>query len=115
MQQKGMPVPPGFTITTATARYFMDHDNDLPPEVTRALKEAMTQLERETGYRFGDPGRPLLVSARSGAAASMPAAQSTIISLYSIVLTVSSLSSTPERQCAMASPTRCNSFAAASR
>jgi len=81
MQQKGMPVPPGFTITTETARYFMDHDNRLPDEAFEALRRTMQGLERETGYRFGDPLRPLLVSARSGAAVSMPGMMDTILNI----------------------------------
>ena len=81
MQQKGMPVPPGFTLTTATARYFMDPEGEIPPGVTAALQQAMAELERETGYHFGDPLRPLLVSARSGAAASMPGMMDTILNI----------------------------------
>jgi pyruvate, orthophosphate dikinase len=81
MHQKGMPVPPGFTITTAIARYFMDHDDQLPSEVLEELHREMTQLERLTGYRFGDARRPLLVSARSGAAVSMPGMMDTILNI----------------------------------
>ena len=81
MRQKGMPVPPGFTITTATVRNFREHDEQLTPGVTEALHRAMTELERETGLRFGDARRPLLVSARSGAAVSMPGMMDTILNI----------------------------------
>ena len=81
MHQRGMPVPPGFTITTAVARYFMDHDSQLPPEAIEELHRAMADLERETGYRFGDTRRPLLVSARSGAVDSMPGMMDTILNI----------------------------------
>lgn len=81
MHQTGMPVPPGFTITTALARYFMDHDSRIPPVVIESIRQALTELERETGRRFGDPQRPLLVSARSGAVASLPGMMDTILNI----------------------------------
>ena len=81
MRQRGMPVPPGFTITTAVARYFMNNGGQLPLEAIEELHRAMADLERETGLRFGDTRRPLLVSARSGAVDSMPGMMDTILNI----------------------------------
>ena len=81
MHQLGMPVPPGFTITTSVARHLMCHDGEFPPTVVTDLYQAMAALERETGRRYGDTRRPLLVSARSGAFASMPGMMDTILNI----------------------------------
>ena len=81
MSALGLPVPPGFTITTeACVHYFANGDTypaDLAGQVTTALK----RIESQTGKRFGDPANPLLVSVRSGARASMPGMMDTVLNL----------------------------------
>jgi pyruvate,orthophosphate dikinase len=72
----GLPVPPGFVIDTAACRAFL-HDGRLPG----GLPEAIAGLEARTGRRFGGDERPLIVSVRSGAAASMPGMMNTILNL----------------------------------
>ena len=68
----GMPVPEGFTVTTeACARYYED-GRGIAQDVLDEILENVSQLEKKTGKKFGDPQNPLLVSVRSGARASMP-------------------------------------------
>jgi pyruvate,orthophosphate dikinase len=81
MCRLGLPVPPGFTIGTPVCRRYYEIGGRLPPEVGPAVREAMARLERETGKRFGDGANPLLVSVRSGAAASMPGMMDTVLNL----------------------------------
>ena len=78
----GIPVPPGFTITTEVCAEFYKHGKEaviemLRPEVERAMKN----IEKLTGMKFGDKEMPLLVSVRSGARASMPGMMDTILNL----------------------------------
>ncbi|MCL2778673.1 MAG: pyruvate, phosphate dikinase [Polyangiaceae bacterium] len=80
MTALGLPVPPGFTISTDACRAFMQ-GHRLPEEMTPAINEALARLEALTGMRFGDPKAPLLVSVRSGARASMPGMMDTILNL----------------------------------
>jgi pyruvate,orthophosphate dikinase len=80
MARIGVPVPPGFTITTECCRHFIrtgGYPDALPAEVDAALR----RLEEATGKTFGGGGRPLLVSVRSGAAVSMPGMMDTILNL----------------------------------
>jgi len=77
----GIPVPPGFTITTEVCRYYDEHDGSYPPGLSEELDRNLRSLEAETGKRFGDPSNPLLVSVRSGAAVSMPGMMDTILNL----------------------------------
>jgi len=77
----GLPVPPGFTITTTVCKRYYQLGEKLPPDLMPAVREAMADLERSTGKSFGDPARPLLVSVRSGAAVSMPGMMDTILNL----------------------------------
>ncbi len=81
MVSLGLPVPPGFTISTEVCQAFYDNGEKLPSEVVRATEEAMTQIEAVTGKKFGSTTMPLLVSVRSGARASMPGMMDTILNL----------------------------------
>lgn len=85
MVRLGIPVPPGFTITTEVCRYFHEH-RTLPPDLTEELEAAISRIEGETGREFGAPytspgGIPLLLSVRSGAPVSMPGMMDTVLNL----------------------------------
>ncbi len=77
----GIPVPPGFTLSTEVCRYYDEHDGSYPDSLGKELKENLCKLEKATGKRFGDPSNPLLVSVRSGAAVSMPGMMDTVLNL----------------------------------
>ncbi len=77
----GIPVPPGFTITTEVCTYFYAHDRNYPPELVAEVEAALEQVSSLTGRKFSDPERPLLVSVRSGARASMPGMMDTVLNL----------------------------------
>lgn len=81
MTNAGIPVPPGFTITTEVCRYFYSHGHKLPPELKDQYEKAVGRLEKVVGKRFGDVENPLLVSVRSGAKFSMPGMMDTILNL----------------------------------
>ena len=81
MARIGLPVPPGFTISTEVCAWHYEHDGDYPPGFADALREQLAVLERAQGKRFGDPADPLLVSVRSGARESMPGMMDTILNL----------------------------------
>ncbi len=81
MTRIGLPVPAGFTITTQTCDYYFQHKRTVPRELAAQVKSAMQRLEKATGKRFGDTSDPLLVSVRSGAAASMPGMMETVLNL----------------------------------
>ena len=81
MTRAGMPVPPGFTITTQTCLQYYELGRRDPPGLEDGIQSAMAELERRTGKGFGDPANPLLVSVRSGARASMPGMMDTILNL----------------------------------
>ncbi len=82
MTQIGLPVPPGFVITTeACLAYLGRKKKGLDPALKKQIRDAMAELEKKTGKRFGDPKNPLLVSVRSGAAISMPGMMDTILNL----------------------------------
>jgi pyruvate,orthophosphate dikinase len=81
MTQLGIPVPAGFTITTDACRAYMQNGKQLPEGLPRELEEHLGALERKVEKGFGDPGDPLLVSVRSGAAVSMPGMMDTILNL----------------------------------
>src|ERR1051325_4753219 len=72
MANLGLPVPPGFTITTEVCTYFYAHDQSYPPDLREQVAAALAEVEKAIGAKFGDPKKPLLVSVRSGARASMP-------------------------------------------
>ncbi|MBP9698896.1 MAG: pyruvate, phosphate dikinase, partial [Elusimicrobia bacterium] len=81
MSSAGVPVPPGYTITTETCRYYYANGKKLPPELAGQSKEAMAKLEKALGKKFGSSTDPLLVSVRSGAKFSMPGMMDTILNL----------------------------------
>ena len=80
MTSLGLPVPPGFTISTEACRAF-SATGALPAELAPEVDEALAALEKRLGTKFGDPKNPLLVSVRSGARASMPGMMDTILNL----------------------------------
>ncbi|MDH7513854.1 MAG: pyruvate, phosphate dikinase [Clostridiales bacterium] len=77
----GLPVPPGFTISTEVCNIFTQAGETLPAEVEEEIKANLKKLEDLTGQKFGDPGNPLLVSVRSGAKFSMPGMMDTVLNL----------------------------------
>ncbi|MBX3404219.1 MAG: pyruvate, phosphate dikinase [Phycisphaeraceae bacterium] len=81
MTSIGLPVPPGFTITTDTCALYYKAGKRIPHGLMNEVQANVSKLEKETGKKFGDPGNPLLVSVRSGAAASMPGMMDTILNL----------------------------------
>ncbi len=81
MAQMGIPVPPGFTITTEVCTYYYENGFEYPAELKDQVEEALHRLEELMGRKFGDPENPLLVSVRSGAAISMPGMMDTILNL----------------------------------
>ena len=81
MTHLGLPVPPGFIVTTDVCLSYQDQGGKLPEELMIDIRSAMEKIELLTGKRFGDSRNPLLVSARSGAAISMPGMMDTILNL----------------------------------
>jgi pyruvate, orthophosphate dikinase len=81
MTKAGMPVPPGFTITTEACRAYLANKGKFPPGLWEQATTALKTLERKTGKRFGDVENPLLVSVRSGAKFSMPGMMDTVLNL----------------------------------
>ncbi|MDB2391024.1 pyruvate, phosphate dikinase [Alphaproteobacteria bacterium] len=77
----GLPVPPGFTITTEVCTYFYANDHAYPDTLKGDVAAAIKLIETETGTLFADPENPLLVSVRSGARASMPGMMDTVLNL----------------------------------
>lgn len=81
MTGMGLPVPPGFTISTEMCQAFFDNGEKLPDVLKAKVLEALGKVEKLLGKKFGDVGNPLLVSVRSGARASMPGMMDTILNL----------------------------------
>ncbi len=82
MTRIGLPVPPGFTITTEVCTYFYDHKKTYPPSLQSQVEAGVRNMEKIMGYKFGDAkGFPLLVAVRSGARDSMPGMMDTILNL----------------------------------
>ena len=81
MASLGLPVPPGFTISTDVCTYFYDHKRTYPRELTGAVQQAVAKVERLMEKGFGDGQNPLLVSVRSGARTSMPGMMDTVLNL----------------------------------
>ncbi len=81
MSNAGIPVPPGFTITTEACNLYYEHGGRLPEMIVTQQAEALARLETVQGKRLGDPDDPLLVSVRSGAKFSMPGMMDTILNL----------------------------------
>src|SRR5438876_725268 len=81
MTNLGLPVPPGFTISTEVCTYYYQHGKKYPRALNKEVESALRKMEKTVGMKFGDPQNPLLVSVRSGARASMPGMMDTILNL----------------------------------
>ncbi|MBA3516819.1 MAG: pyruvate, phosphate dikinase, partial [Rhizobiales bacterium] len=81
MASLGLPVPPGFTITTEACAWFYGNSQAYPPDLQSEVAAALESIAVSTRRRFGDPANPLLVSVRSGARASMPGMMDTVLNL----------------------------------
>jgi pyruvate,orthophosphate dikinase len=81
MARMGLPVPPGFTITTEVCTHYTGHGGKYPAALRDQVRRALRGVEQQLGRRFGDASNPLLVSVRSGARASMPGMMDTILNL----------------------------------
>ncbi len=77
----GLPVPPGFTVTTEACVHYYANGNSYPADLAEQVAEGLAKIEAITGKRFGDPAAALLVSVRSGARASMPGMMDTVLNL----------------------------------
>ena len=81
MASIGLPVPPGFTVTTEVCTYFYQNEKEYPDALKAQIAEAVAQLEKDMDAKFGDPANPLLLSVRSGARVSMPGMMDTVLNL----------------------------------
>jgi len=81
MSRAGLPVPPGFTISTDVCVIFFENGNKVPDEIEQEMDAALAKLEKSMGKKLGDPANPLLLSVRSGAKFSMPGMMNTILNL----------------------------------
>ena len=81
MSRAGLPVPPGFTISTEVCNIYFQSGNKVPNEINQQILKALDQLESQIGKKLGDAQNPLLVSVRSGAKFSMPGMMNTILNL----------------------------------
>src|SRR5437588_1005755 len=91
MANLGLPVPPGYTISAEVCTYFYANKKTYPKELEAQVKDALENVARITGKKFGDPKNPLLVSVRSGARASMPGMMDTVLNLGLNDVTVEAL------------------------
>ncbi|MCR9268403.1 MAG: pyruvate, phosphate dikinase [Hyphomonadaceae bacterium] len=91
MASLGLPVPPGFTLTTDVCTAYYDLNEAYPEGLTEQVDDALKMLEQKTGKTFGDAANPLLVSVRSGARASMPGMMDTVLNLGLSEVTVQGL------------------------
>ncbi len=94
MSSLGIPVPPGFTISTEVCRYFFESEFQFPSALGKSITKALSKIELETERQFGDPTNPLLVSVRSGSRFSMPGMMDTILNLGLNAETVAGLAAT---------------------
>jgi|TARA_B100000315_G_scaffold238165_1_gene255686 pyruvate,orthophosphate dikinase len=81
MTQLGLPVPPGFTITTLECIRYLENNKGLPEKLIQDIHSSIISLEEKTGLGFGDSNNPLLVSVRSGSAVSMPGMMDTVLNV----------------------------------
>ena len=81
MSNLGLPVPPGFTVTTEVCTHYFDNTNHYPETLKAEVEAALGEVEKSLGRSFGATERPLLVSVRSGARASMPGMMDTVLNL----------------------------------
>ncbi|MBY0361205.1 MAG: pyruvate, phosphate dikinase [Phreatobacter sp.] len=91
MSNMGLPVPPGFTVTTEACIWYYANGRSYPAELAAQVEAGLAQIGALTGKLFGDPANPLLVSVRSGARASMPGMMDTILNLGLNDVTVAAL------------------------
>ena len=91
MNNIGIPVPPGLTITTEVCNYYYDNNQEYPKDLNDQLNLALENIEKITGVKFGDSKSPLLLSVRSGARASMPGMMDTVLNLGLNDITVEAL------------------------
>lgn len=91
MGRLGLPVPPGFTLTTEICQYFNAHDEQFPDRLEAEVTAAIQQVAEQQGKGFGDEANPLLVSVRSGSRASMPGMMDTVLNLGLNDVTVEAL------------------------
>src|SRR5687768_4757911 len=102
MIQAGLPVPPGFTITTESCNAYYANERQFPEGMWTQTTLALRRLEEQTGKQFGDAENPLLISVRSGAAISMPGMMDTVLNLGLTDATTEGLASlTGERRFAL--------------
>ncbi|MGA2326816.1 MAG: pyruvate, phosphate dikinase [Bryobacteraceae bacterium] len=81
MSRAGVPVPPGFTISTEVCNIYFQNNNQVPAEIEKQIDQALAVLEGRMGQKLGDTANPLLVSVRSGAKFSMPGMMDTVLNL----------------------------------
>jgi len=81
MTNLGLPIPPGFTVTTEACTEYYNNGKQISDEIKNQIFDALKKLEEQQGKKFGDPENPLLVSVRSGARVSMPGMMDTILNL----------------------------------
>jgi pyruvate,orthophosphate dikinase len=81
MASLGIPVPPGFTITTEVCNYYYKNNKSYPPELEAEVAKALAKVESIMNAKFGDPENPLLLSVRSGARSSMPGMMETVLNV----------------------------------
>ncbi len=98
MANLGLPVPPGFTITTEVCTYYYANAQTYPPDLVEQIEAAISAIERSTGKDLGGDERPLLLSVRSGARASMPGMMDTILNLGLNERTVEVLAASADRR-----------------
>lgn len=91
MSNLGLPVPPGFTITTEVCTAYYDNDNTYPDDLAAQVAASIKTIEKTVGAKFGDEENPLLVSVRSGARVSMPGMMDTVLNLGLNDVTVEAL------------------------
>ncbi len=94
MHNIGIPVPPGFTITTDVCNYFYENNHIYPSELKSQVEKSLVRIEKITNMKFGDNNNPLLLSVRSGARVSMPGMMDTVLNLGLNDKTVIALSKT---------------------
>src|SRR5690606_18686899 len=98
MSNLGLPVPPGFTITTEVCAHYYANGECYPPELPGEVSAALAEVSRITGRTLGDANNPLLVSVRSGARACMPGLMDTVLNLGLNDTTVEALAAGADRR-----------------
>jgi pyruvate,orthophosphate dikinase len=98
MANLGLPVPPGFTITTEVCTWYYEHGRSYPPELKGEVEKALSYVGGLVGKTFGDRKNPLLVSVRSGARASMPGMMDTVLNLGLNDETVEAVAASSDRR-----------------